>query len=298
MDIVGNRTAPSSKTWAIARRTWRGILDDEVATLAAGVAFFVLLATFPGIAAVVSLVGLFAEPGRVEALLTAASDILPAGTAQIIARQIERLAEAVNSTERRNALSLAPYAGFAVLLWSTNKGTKALFRALNTIHDQDERRGFLAFTLVTLGFTLGAVVFLVFAVSAVLVLPMALALLGLSETETRLFDLLRWPVLLVVVAVVLAVIYRYGPSWERRRDGWGPVAAGSGLAAVLWLGGSMLFSWYVSAFGAFTELYGSLTAVIGFLVWIWLSLIAVLVGAELDAATAWCLTRDQPENPV
>lgn len=101
---------------------------------------------------------------------------------------------------------------------------------------------------------------------------------------TRLVDLLRWPVLVLVVAGVIAIVYRYGPSRAGGRDSWPAIAASSALAATLWLGGSMLFSWYVSVFGGFIELYGSLAAVMGFLVWIWLSLIAVLLGAELEAA--------------
>jgi membrane protein len=268
---------------AIIWRSLRRTLDDQVTTIAAGIAFFVLLATFPGLAAVISLVGLFAEPDRVHALLAAAPDVLPERTAQFIARQIDRLAAA--SLDSR-ALSLTPYVGFALLIWSTNKGTKALFRGLNMIYGQEERRGFLAFTLLTLGFTLGAIVFLVFAVGVVVILPFALALVGLDEDQRRMLALLRWPLLLVVVGGVAAVIYRFGPSRDWKSAGWRAVAAGSALAATLWLGGSMLFSWYISTFGGFAELYGSLAAVIGFLVWIWLSVTAVLVGAEFAAVIA------------
>ena len=252
--------------------------------MAASVAFFTLLAIFPGIAAVVSLVGLFADPVRVQELLAAVPDLLPPGTEQIITRQIRRLSDAASATENRRALSLTPYFGFAILLWSINKATKALFGALNSIRGVEEERGLVLFTVVTLAFTLGTVVFLVFAVGFVLVLPITLAMLGLGETVTRLVDLLRWPVLLLVVGGVLAIVYRFGPSRAGGRDAWPAIAASSALAAALWLGGSMLFSWYVSAFGGFIELYGSLAAVMGFLVWIWLSLIAVLVGAELEAA--------------
>jgi len=291
---------PGIGKWtAIGLRTVRGSWHDEIGTVAAGVAFFTLLAIFPGITAVVSLVGLFADPARVQELLAAAPDLLPPGTAQIIARQVRRLSDAASAAENRRALSLTPYIGFAILLWSMNKATKALFRAMNAIHGLEETRGLLVFTIATLAFTLGTVVFLVFAVGFVIVLPIALSLPGLGATETRAIDLLRWPVLLLVVAAVLAIIYRYGPSRARRRGAWPAIAVGSALAAVLWLGGSMLFSWYVSTFGGFVELYGSLAAVMGFLVWIWLSLIAVLVGAEVEAAIMSCsgMARSQPAGP-
>ena len=279
-------TSPLRAWGAVAWGTVRRILDDQITTVAAGVAFFVLLASFPGLAAVVSLVGLFVEPGRVDALLAAGTDVLPEGSAQVISRQINRLADAANSPDRRRALSLTPYIGFAILLWSTNKGTKALFRALNTIYEQEERRGLLMFTLVTLGFTLGTVIFLVFVVVVIVALPFMLTFLGLGDAVTRMVALLRWPVLLVVVGGAFALIYRYGPSRERQRAGWSAIALGSALAAILWLAISMLFSWYVSVFGGFAEIYGSLAAVIGFLIWIWLSVIAMLVGAEFAATVS------------
>ena len=256
-------------------------------------AFFVLLAIFPGLAAIVSLVGLFADPIRVDALLAALSQVLPESATAILARQITRLADAAKQTQSRRALSVTPYIGFLALLWSTNKGTKALFRALNSISGQEEKRSFLTFTLVSLAFTFGSLAFLAFAVGAVVVLPIIASVLELGETQIRALNLLRWPVLFVVVTGVIAVIYRYGPSTQRQNAGWRSIVAGSSVAALLWLAGSILFSWYFETFGSFTELYGSLSAVIGFLVWIWLSLIAVLVGAEINAAAAQCGGKDK-----
>lgn len=134
--------APDVGRWMkIARCTASRSLSDGIGTVAAGVAFFTLLAVFPGIAAVVSLVGLFADPLRVHELLTATPDLLPPGTAQIIARQVKRLSDAASAAENRRALSLTPYIGFTILLWSINKATKALFGALNGIRGVDEERG-------------------------------------------------------------------------------------------------------------------------------------------------------------
>ncbi|MEO7436425.1 MAG: YihY/virulence factor BrkB family protein [Candidatus Binatia bacterium] len=269
---------------SVIRRAYRGIADHEVTTAAASVSFFVLLAVFPGLAAVTSLVGMFADPEKVDGLLSTLSGVIPEGSAQFLSRQIGRLARTGGADGNRRALAVAPILGFAVLLWSANRGTKALFHALNLIQGQEERRGFLKSTLVTLTFTIGGIVFLALTVAVVVVLPLVLEVAMPGDSRARWLGVLRWPVLLVVISGVLAVIYRFGPSREHVR--WSPIAFGSGLGALLWIGGSLLFSWYVSTFGGLTEVYGSLSAVIGFMVWIWLSVIAVLFGAELEVAAA------------
>lgn len=264
----------------ISARIWRGTLDDNVAAVAASIAFFVLLAVFPAIAAVVTVVSLFVDPLRLEELLAAYSELVPRGSVSVLMQQIKRLSEAAGS--QAEVVTFTPYFGFLVLLWGTNKGTKALFRSLNVIFDCKESRGFITFTLVTLAFTLAAIVFLVFSLGAVLLVPVVLKVIGLSGGHARWVEMLRWVVLLVIVSGAIAVIYRYGPS--RKVAEWRSIISGSCLAAVLWVASSALFSWYVSAFRNFVELYGSLSAVIGFMVWIWLSSISVLIGAELDAA--------------
>ncbi len=269
-----------SALYNITARIWRGILNDNVGAVAASIAFFVLLAVFPAIAAVVTIVSFFIDPLRLEELLAAYSELVPRGSISVLMQQIKRLSEAAGS--QTEVVTFTPYFGFLVLLWGTNKGTKALFRGLNVIFDCKESRGFITFTLVTLAFTLAAIVFLVFSLGAVLVVPAVLKVIGLSEGHARWIEMLRWIVLLVIVSAAIAVIYRYGPS--RKVFEWRSIISGSCLAAVLWVASSALFSWYVSAFRNFVELYGSLSAIIGFMVWIWLSLISVMIGAELDAA--------------
>jgi membrane protein len=137
---------------------------------------------------------------------------------------------------------------------------------------------------VSLVFTLGAIVFLVFAIGTVVLLPGILRGLGLEEAAAQIVDLLRWPAILVVVALVLAVVYRFGPS----RDGaeWRWIAVASGAASLLWVCGSLLFSFLVSQLGRLDELYGSVSAIMGFMLWVWLSVIIVLIGAELEVTAA------------
>lgn len=262
--------------WQACRKAYR----DRVTTVAAGVAFFILLALFPGIAALVSLYGIFADPGKGGVLLAALPAVLPEQAVEIIARQTRRIAEQQGDSGR--TLRFAPLVGFAILLWSTTRGMRSLFDALQTIQGTGDRRGLIEQTAVSLAFTIGFVVFLLFAVGVVFVLPTVIAGVGLGTISSLVVRLLRWPVLLVFVGFSLALIYRFGPGRENAKWRW--ITLGSGIASLLWVCTSILFEWVVSRFGSFDELYGPLSAVIGFMIWIWLSTIVVLFGAELDAA--------------
>lgn len=261
--------------WRACRRAHR----DRVTMIAAAVAFFVLLATFPGIAAIVSLYSIFADPEKGGTLLAALPTVLPEQAVEIIARQTRRVAEQQGESSR--AFLFAPLFGLVMLLWGATKGIRSLFNALNVIHDTEERRGFFKLTAISLVFTVALIAFLLFVVGAVFLLPTALDRLGLGHFSF-LLSLLRWPILLVVVGLALALIYRFGSGREHAEWRW--ITMGSGVASLLWVCSSMLFEWVISRFGSFDELYGSLSAVIGFMIWIWLSTIVVLFGAELDAA--------------
>lgn len=268
--------------WTLFQTACRRLIDDQITTVAASVAFFVILAVFPGLAAVIAIVSTFADPDKVDGLLSALSGVIPSESVEFLKRHVGRLSGADAPDHRRPDLAIAPILGLGVLLWSANRGTKALFRALNDIYEQEEERGFLAITAVTLTFTIGAIVFLVFSVGAIIIFPLVLDSLMAADTRAKWLGLLRWPALLLVVSAGLASLFRFGPT--RQAAHWYAIAWGSSLAAVLWIGGSLLFSWYISSFGGLTDVYGPLSAVIGFMVWIWLSAIAVLVGAEVDAA--------------
>ncbi len=274
--------SPGRKFWRLLQIARRRLVDDQITTVAASVAFFVILAVFPGLAAVIAIVGTFADPDKVDSLLSALSGVIPSESVEFLKRHVGRLAGVGASQHGRPDLAFAPIAGLGILLWSANRGTKALFRGLNDIYDQEEQRSFLAFTAVTLTFTFGAIAFLVFSVGAIIVFPLVLDTLMAADMRARWLGALRWPALLVIVGAVLAGLFRFGPSRPTAR--WRAIAWGSSVAAALWLGGSLLFSWYISSFGGLTDVYGPLSAVIGFMVWIWLSAIAVLVGAEVDAA--------------
>jgi membrane protein len=276
---------PARGWWDIAKRVGSQVFAHRLLTEAAGITFYSLLAIFPALAALVSLYGLIADPTTVSDQLNAVSGVVPGGGMDIIGDQVKRVASTSGG-----ALGFGAIVGLLVALWSANGGTKAMFDSLNVVYDEHEKRSYLRLTLLTLGVTIGALVFVVIAMACVVALPIALNFVGLGPITDILIRVARWPLLLVVVAAMLAVIYRYGPSREEARWRW--VSWGGAFAAIVWVLVSLAFSWYVGHFGSYNKTYGSLGAAIGFMTWIWISATVVLVGAELDAEMEHQTRRD------
>ena len=276
---------PARGWWAVAKRVAFQFSEHRLMAEAAGVVFFVLLAIFPAVAALVSLYGLFADPRTVSDQMSALSGVMPGGGLDIIRDQVTRVA-----SNGGGKLGFGLVLGLAASLWSSNQGMKALFDVLNVVYDEHEKRGYVRLTLVTLMFTLASLVFVLLAMAAVVVLPIALKFVGLDQIVESLLSVLRWPLMLVVVAALLSVIYRYGPSRAHARWRW--VSWGGGFAAVAWVAVSLAFSYYVSNFGSYNKTYGSLGAAIGFMTWIWISVMVVLIGAELNAELEHQTERD------
>jgi membrane protein len=270
-------------------RTYEEFGKDRVMSVAAGVTYYALLAIFPAIAALVSLYGLFADPVSLQDHLNAISGVLPGGAVDIIRDQVTRIASQGGGT-----LGFSFIIGLAISLWSANAGMKAVFDALNIVYDEEEKRSFIKLNLMSLSFTLGAIVFIILAITGIVVLPILLDFIGLGSSLEWLLSLARWPVLLLVVVLGLSLIYRYGPSRDKAEWKW--VTPGGVVAAVLWLVVSMLFSWYVGNFGSYNETYGSLGAVIGFMTWIWISSVVVLLGAEINAEMEHQTAKDTTEG--
>ena len=279
-DAHGRRASTPSE---IPARGWKDILkrcyqrlgDDRILAIAAGVTFYALLAIFPAIAALVSIYGLFADPGTIAKHLDDISGMVPGGAIDVIRGQLESLTSKGNSS-----LGLAFIVGLAISLWSANSGVKAMMDALNVAYAEREKRGFFRLNATSLMFTLGGIVAILVALGAIVVLPLALQYLGLDR-QKWIAEAIKWPVLFVVVALGLAVLYRYAPS--RREAKWRWITWGSAVATVGWIAISILFSWYAANFGSYNKTYGSLGAVVGFMTWIWLSVTVILLGAELDA---------------
>jgi membrane protein len=281
---------PARGWWDILKRTFAEVSNDRVLTEAAGITFYALLALFPAIAALVSIYGLFAEPATISQHLDVLGSVVPGGGMQIIEEQVKRIA-----SKGSTALGFGAIIGLLTALWSSNQAMKAFVDALNVVYDEREKRSFLYRTALTLSFTVAGILFILLAMGAVVVLPVALKFVGLGDTTETLLSLARWPVMLVAVALFLAFLYRFGPDRDRAKWRW--VTWGSAVAAFGWLAASAGFSYYVTNFGNYNETYGSLGAVIGFMTWIWISSTVVLVGAELDAEMEHQTAHDTTEGP-
>jgi membrane protein len=233
--------------------------DDNLSLLAAGVAFFALLALVPALVALVSLYGLFADPADVQRQVEDTTRALPQEARALVVQQLESVVESSST-----GLGLTALAGLALSLWSSSSAIKHLIEAINTAYDGSEQRGFVKLRGLSLLLALGAIAFFV-----------------LGDTGRTVLNLLRWPVLVAAMIVGLAIVYRVGAN----RDGaeWRWVSWGAVFATAGWLVASLLFSFYTSRFGSYNETYGSLGAVIVLMLWLFVTALLVLLGAELDA---------------
>jgi membrane protein len=281
----------------IPARGWRDILwrvfwaipEDRVLSTAGSVAFFTLLSVFPAIATMVSLYGLFADAASIRGHLQLLEGVVPYGVLALLGDELSRVA-----MQRGERLGLAFMLGLAIALWSANSGVAALFDVLNVVYKEREKRNLTRFYATTFLFTIGGLLFLLAALAVAVVLPIALGLFGAATQTERVLGILRWPVLLMAVMLALALVQRVGPS--PRAAQWRWVSWGSVVAAVMWIGASMLFTWYVASFDSDNRIYGSLGTGIGFITWIWLSAVVVLIGAELNAETEHQTARDTTEG--
>ena len=268
----------------IPRPGWRNILlrvkqeqsDDNLAIIAAGVAFYWLLAVFPAMAGLIAIYGLVTEPQQVQEQIQTVSRLLPQQAQAVIANQATRIAE-----QSADTLQLAAVLGFLGALWSSAKGVKALMQSLNIAYGEEEERGFFKLNGLALLLTLGALILGVVALGLVVALSPLLGNIGLGFAARTIVNILRWPVLAALAIFALGVVYRYAP--DRERSEWRWVNVGAVTATVLWLAASGLFSWYVSNFGNYNETYGSVGAIIILLMWFLITAYVILLGAELNS---------------
>jgi membrane protein len=267
-----------------AERGWKDILwrvkeqmsQDRLSIIAAGVAFYGLLAVFPGLIALVGLYGLAFDPQQVERQIAALSGILPEEAAAVLLAQLSDL-----TTSDRTSLGIGAIGGLLLALWSASAGMRTLMEALNVAYDEEEKRGVFRFYGTALLLTLAAILGAVVAIGMVIALPLVLKLIGLAEVLKWLIAVAAWPILAGMMLLGLAIVYRYAPSRTQPRWRW--VSWGAVIATVLWVLGSALFSLYVARFANYNATYGSVGAVVILLMWFLLSSYAVLIGAELNA---------------
>lgn len=268
----------------IPKRGWRDILlrtkdqvvADNLSLVAAGVAFYGLLAVFPGLAAVVSVYGLLNTGSDVVHQFENLAVLMPSEARPVLIDQVRSLAESSDT-----ALGLTVIGGLLLALISTMKGMKAMITALNIAYNEREKRGFLRLNLLAFVLTLAAVVFMVVILVLVIAVPAVINFLHLNSWLAYLVSLSRWPLLLLAVLSALGALYHFAPSRNEARWRW--VSWGAMLATTLWLLASIGFSVYVSNFGNYNKVYGSVGALVILLMWFYISAYAVLLGAELNA---------------
>jgi membrane protein len=270
------RQLPKTGWRDILWRVYEEVSKDNISLVAAGVAFYLILALVPAMGAVVSIYGLVTSPEEVQQQISSMSDALPKEAQSIIQDQLKSIA-----TTGGAALSFGAIGGLLFTLWSASKGMQALMTSLNITYDEEETRSFLKFTGVALLLTIGGIIFLILTLFLITSLPALLETIGLGGTAQTLLSLARWPILAMVFMTMLAVLYRYAPC--RHEPKWQWVTWGAGTATILWLIVSAGFAFYADNYGSYNETYGSLGAVVILLMWFWLTAFIILLGAELNS---------------
>lgn len=253
-----------------------GISKHHLSIVAAGVAFYAMLGIFPGLAAAISIYGLVADPEDIQEQFAAMEGVMPEEANELLLGQMSQIAE------ERAAAGFGAIVGILFALWAGSRGTKAAMEGLNITYEETENRGMIKLSLVGLALTLALLLLGLLAIAAIVVIPPLIAALPLPAMGETALSLARWPLLFLIGMFGVTLLYRYGPS--RQQPGWKWLTWGSGIAVILWLIVSGLFSLYVSNFADYNETYGSIGAIIVLLMWLYLSAFVILLGAELDAA--------------
>ncbi|GHC15972.1 YihY/virulence factor BrkB family protein [Aidingimonas halophila] len=268
----------------IPRAGWRDILwrmrrelaSDDITMLAAGVAFYALLALFPAIAALIALWALAFDPEQMAGHIGDLVRFTPPGAASIIRQQANDVGSNTDA-----GLSVTAILSLLIAIFIASKGIRGLIKGLNVVYGEAERRGFLRRSITVATLTVGLLIMTLVTIAFITLFPLVIQHLGLARPWVTVIGLIRWPVLLLVMICTTAVLYRFGPY--RRSPRWEWVSPGTLLATVLWVLGSLGLSAYMRHFPVFNQVYGSLGAVVGLLLWFWLSAFFVLLGGKLNA---------------
>jgi len=276
---------PAKGWWEVVRRGYAEFTADQMGLIAAGVAFKAFLSIVPTLIAAMLLYGLVVDPAQVTSQVESLSGVLPSSAKDLLQSQMTGLV-----SENRKGLGIGLVVSLLVALWSASGGTSNLVQAVNDAYDETETRGWLKRKGLALLLTVGAI--LAFAVTGTLVAVFPAVADALDPpTAVRVgLEAARWLVVLVVVGVALAVLYRVAPDRHAPRIRW--VSVGAGVAVVLWIAISVGFSIYVDRFSSYSKTYGALAGVVVLLTWLWLTVYAVLLGAEINAESEKQTVKD------
>ena len=275
-DAARPRAIPTAGWKDIAFRIKDQIAEDHVGLIAAGVAFYGLLALFPAITAAMAIAGLLTEPSQLVDQLDRFAAVMPRQAADIV---IGQATEVAGSSE--GGLGLAVVLGLLLALYSASRGVASLIEGMNVAYDETETRGMIRLYLLTYGLTVFLIVGFLLGIAVTMVMPALLSFLTLGTAAEWIARGASWLLLLALTSFGLAVLYRVGPCRESARWRW--ITSGAVIATLLWLLGSIAFGLYVGNFGSYNETFGALGGVIVLLMWLWLSAYIVLIGAEIDS---------------
>ena len=274
----------------VMRRTAREMVSDRVSLVAAGCAFYGTLALFPAISMLLSIYGLVFDPVTIEPHLVVLQDLLPPAAFTLISQRVHELVSKPQAT-----LTASLLVSVAIALWSSATGTKSILSALNVAYEERERRSFLQFQVTAFSMTLIALVGASLGLALVVGMPAALAPLGMTDFTALLLRAASLGVVLIFVVASMSLLYRFGPC--RAAAQWQWITPGSLVATMLWLVASVVFSFYVGHLSAYDATYGSLGAVVGVMMWFYVTVYAVLLGAELNAELELQTARDSTGGP-
>lgn len=265
------------KGWIdVAKRVKEEARRDNLTLVSAGIAFYALLSVAPAIAAMVSIYGLVSDPADVGRQLDELSATMPAEVHQILSDQLTAVASANGAS-----LSVGVVIGILVAFWGASAAMNQLLVALSLVYDEEESRGPVKLRGQAIVMTVGAVLFLALVIAVIAGVPAWLSSSPVGDAAATAMSIARWPLLLVLMLGALAVVYQIGPDRDRPRFRW--VSAGAVIATVLWLVASLGFSFYASNFGSYNETYGAMGAVVVLMLWLLITSLCILVGAEVNA---------------
>lgn len=275
------------KAWrSIALRVYDQLIKDHVSIISAGTAFYFFLAIFPAIAASFSIYGLIMEPAQVQQQMFQLAHILPEQVHHMVSNILERQTE-----KSESSLGWSLVLSILFSLWSANTGAKAIFEGVNITYNVTDDRGYFQYTAITFLFTIGSILIGFIAIALVVVFPALVGKIGLPPTVETIIQLLRWPILALLVMLALAAIYKVAPYRRNPEFRW--INGGAIIATVLWLAGSLLFNLYVNNFSRYDAMYGSFAAVIILILWFFLTAFIILLGAEINSEMENHLSRDR-----
>ena len=274
----------------IVRRAWAENNADNMPIIGGGVAFFGFLAVFPALIAMISIYGLVASPETVARQVEDLAAQLPDDAAGLIGQQLNSIV-----TNNSGALSVSLAVSVLGALWSASGGVGNLVTAVNLAYDEVETRGFVKRKAISLGLTLGAIVFVLITFTLVAVVPNVIEALPLGAVGTVLVQVVRWVLLLSVFAGSLAVLYRVAPDRDAPQLRW--VSLGAVVVTVIWALVSLGFSLYVNNFGSYDKTYGAIAGVIVLMLWLYLTCYLILLGAEINSEAEHQTAQDTTEGP-